>query len=304
MIPVYNEQETIIDCADTIWKCIKDLDYSFEIVFVNDGSTDKTWEVIQACAEKYLTKAVSFTRNFGKEAAIIAGLAISDGNAVITMDADLQHPPEKIPEFIAKWEQGSKIVEGRKINRGKESLLHKGCADLFYRVLGRAVHMDMQHMSDYKLLDREVVDIILSLPEKQMFYRAISTWIGFKTDFVDFCVADRKSGASKWNYRSLVKYAIRNITSFSSAPLQIVTFLGILFFFLSIILGCITLIKWASQNAVEGFTTVILIQLISGAFIMLAIGIVGYYIGKLADEIRNRPRYIIEKELGKEREDK
>lgn len=299
VLPVFNEQDNIADCIETIWKHVEKLDYSFELILINDGSTDRTWDAIASCSGKYPIKAFAFSRNFGKEAAILAGLSVSRGDAVITMDADLQHPPEKLPEFIEKWERGAKIVEGRKIERGEnESFFHKGCACMFYKLLGHAIQVDMRHMSDFKLLDREVVDIIIKLPEKQMFYRAISAWVGYPTDYVDYNVAERKKGSTKWNYKSLVKYAIRNITSFTSSPLQLVTFLGIAFFLIAIIVGSITLIKWASQNAVEGFTTVILIQLISGAFIMLAIGIVGYYIGKIADEIRDRPRYIIEKEIG------
>lgn len=214
------------------------------------------------------------------------------------MDSDLQHPPERIPEFITEWENGYKIVEGVKKSRGNETTIHHVFAGAFYKILSRAVGKDMNNTSDFKLLDREIVDVILKMPEKQMFYRAITAWVGFKSTTVEFNVQKRIYGESKWTAVKLTQYAIRNITSFTSVPLQLITVLGGLFFLLAIFVGIFAMIKWINGSAVEGFTTVILLQLIYGSITMFAMGLMGYYISKLSDEIRNRPRYIVEKEIG------
>lgn len=301
IIPVYNEEDIIENTVIEVECALKTLDYAYEIILVDDGSKDDTWKTIERIEKMKrggIFKGILFSRNFGKEAALLAGLAYSKGRAVITMDSDLQHPPEKIPEFITEWENGYKIVEGVKKSRGNETLIHHVFAGAFYKILSRSVGKDMDNTSDFKLLDREIVDVILKMPEKQMFYRAISAWVGFKSTTVEFEVQKRTYGESKWTAVKLTQYAIRNITSFTSAPLQVITVLGGLFFLLAIFVGIFAMIKWVNGSAVEGFTTVILLQLIYGSITMFAMGLIGYYISKLSDEIRNRPRYIVEKEIG------
>lgn len=302
VIPVYNEAELIEQMIKECIRVKKDVDYSFEIILVNDGSTDDTWKKIESLVNResdYSIRGISFSRNFGKESAILAGLAYSRGLAVITIDGDLQHPPAKIPEFIRKWEQGAKIVEGIKRNReGRaERKAHRLCSNVFYQLISHAVGRDLVNTSDYKLLDREVVDVILCMPEKQMFYRAITSWVGFKTDIIEYEVMERTYGKSKWSAVTLFLYAIRNITSFTTAPLQIITICSGLFIILGIFEIILTLKKWFEGTAVEGFATVILLQLISGGLIMFALGLMGYYLSKLIDEVRDRPRYIVEKEI-------
>ena len=305
VIPVYNEAELIIQMIDEVIRVTKDSGYCFEIILINDGSTDDTWKQIEnltSYESGYSIRGISFSRNFGKESAILAGLAYSRGLAVITIDGDLQHPPDKILEFIRKWEQGAKIVEGIKRNRGKERKVHRLFSNVFYHLLSHALRRDLSNASDYKLLDREVVDIILCMPEKQMFYRAITFWVGFKTDTIEYEVMERTYGKSKWSAFTLFLYAIRNITSFTTAPLQIITICSGLFIILGIFEMIITLKKWFEGTAVEGFATVILLQLISGGLIMFTLGLIGYYLSKLVDEMRNRPRYIVEKEIGQVKE--
>lgn len=301
IIPVYNEEDIIENTVIEVECALRPLDYAYEIILVDDGSKDDTWKTIERIEKMKrggIFKGILFSRNFGKEAALLAGLAYSKGRAVITMDSDLQHPPERIPEFITEWENGYKIVEGVKKSRGNETTIHHVFAGAFYKILSRAVGKDMNNTSDFKLLDREIVDVILKMPEKQMFYRAITAWVGFKSTTVEFNVQKRIYGESKWTAVKLTQYAIRNITSFTSVPLQLITVLGGLFFLLAIFVGIFAMIKWVNGSAVEGFTTVILLQLIYGSITMFAMGLMGYYISKLSDEIRNRPRYIVEKEIG------
>ena len=191
------------------------------------------------------------------------------------------------------WEQGYEVVEGIKSSRGREKLSYKLSSGVFYKLLGKLTGVDMSDSSDFKLLDRKVVDVLNSLPERNTFFRALSFWAGFRSTRVEYEVAERKYGQSKWSLKGLWKYAVSNITSFSSAPMQLVTGLGILLLILSVVLGVQTLVKYFTHQAVEGFTTVILLLLIIGGVLMMSLGIIGYYISKIYDEVKGRPRYII-----------
>ncbi|MCD7833082.1 MAG: glycosyltransferase family 2 protein [Lachnospiraceae bacterium] len=270
----------------------------YEIVFVNDGSKDNTWEEIEKAArENPNVTGVRFSRNFGKEAAMLAGLAEASGDCCAVMDCDLQHPPETLVEMYRLWEQGYEVIEGVKRTRGKESTLHRLSAGLFYKMLSKAVKIDMSRASDFKLLDRRAVEALLSLPERNLFFRALSSWIGFKTTSVEFDVQERTEGESKWSTRALVEYAVKNIVVFSTAALQFVTMAGVVVFFAAILLAIQTLVRYFSGHAVEGFTTVILLILIIGSLVMISLGIIGYYIGKIYEEVKGRPRYIISKRI-------
>lgn len=299
IIPVYNEEGNINTCCQEILKYILPLTYEYEIIFIDDGSLDNSWaEIVEANKKNKRVKGISFSRNFGKESAIIAGLASSSGDAVITMDADLQHPPEKIPDFIEKWEKGALIVEGIKKNRDDENHIHGWMAHLFYRLMSYSLGANFRDTSDYKLIDRKALNSILQMPEKQLFYRAITTWVGFRSDYVEYSIQKRTAGKSKWTSKKLIKYALQNVTSFTSTPLQIITIFSVIFFTLALIIGIITIIKYLSGNALGGFTTVIFLQLITGSIIMFALGLIGYYISKLYEEIKNRPRYFVAEETG------
>ncbi|MCD7954183.1 MAG: glycosyltransferase family 2 protein [Lachnospiraceae bacterium] len=270
----------------------------YEIVFVNDGSKDGTWEEItKAAAENPHVTGVCFSRNFGKEAAMLAGLAEASGDCCAVMDCDLQHPPETLVEMFRLWEQGYEVIEGVKRTRGKESTLHRASAGLFYKMLSKAVKIDMSRASDFKLLDRRAVDALLSLPERNVFFRALSSWIGFRTTTVEFDVQERTEGESKWSTWSLVQYAVRNIVVFSTAALQFVTMAGVVVFVAAVILGIETLVRYFMGRAVEGFTTVILLILIIGSLVMISLGIIGYYIGKIYEEVKGRPRYLIARKI-------
>lgn len=294
IIPSYNEEDNILNTARVVSDIMERNRIPFEIIFVNDGSKDQTWEKICLAARQYAgVRGLCFSRNFGKEACIFAGLRSAKGECCVVMDCDLQHPPETVPEMYALWQQGYEVVEGIKRTRGKESIFYKMSAGLFYKVIGHFVGMDMNSTSDFKLLDRKVVDVLCALPEKSTFFRALSFWAGFRSTKVEYDVAERAYGTSKWSFRKLVKYAITNVTSFTAAPLHFVTFVGIVLLLFSVIMGIQTLVNFASGRAVEGFTTVILLLLLIGGCIMVSLGIIGYYLARIFDEIKGRPQYII-----------
>lgn len=299
IIPSYNEQDNIQRTFQTIDEILTQNHIPYEIIFVDDGSKDLTFTRIQELSlQSGQVKGISFSRNFGKEAAIFAGLESAGGACCLIMDCDLQHPPRLIPEMYHLWQEGYEVVEGIKASRGKENLLHTFSANTFYSLISRATGIDMSRASDFKLLDRKAMDALLIMPERAPFFRALSSWVGFKTTILPFEVQERDIGVSKWSVWSLTKYAVQNITSFSGAPMQLVSLLGFIMFFASVILGIQSLYRYFTGTALEGFTTVILLQLIIGSVLMISLGIIGHYISRIYDEIKARPRYIISKRCG------
>ncbi len=302
ILPSYNEEKMIPVAADTISGILEREGIDFELLFIDDGSKDATWENITKAAERNAhVVGVHFSRNFGKEAAMFAGLEKATGDCCVVLDCDLQHPPEKIVEMYRLWEDGYEVVEGIKEDRGEESGLHKFAANSFYGLISRATGMDMSSSSDFKLLDRKVVDTLNSLPERNVFFRALSFWVGYRKATVYYSVRERTEGESKWSTKSLIKYAITNIGSFSSAPLHMVTVLGLLMLMVAIVFSIISLVQKLTGQALGGFTTVILLLLFSSSMIMISLGIVGYYIARVYDEIKGRPRYIISKTVGEKK---
>lgn len=294
VLPSYNEEQNIANTAKVLSEFLEREQIDYELVFISDGSKDRTYEEIVKAREKNpRIKGAAFSRNFGKEAGIFAGLELTTGDAVIVMDCDLQHPPAVIPQMWKLWQEGAQVVEGVKSSRGKESLAHKLSAGLFYKIMSKLIGMDMNASSDFKLLDRQVVDVLLSLPERNTFFRALSFWVGFRTEVVYYEVQERQFGESKWSLLSLMKYAVTNATSFSTMPLQLVTVMGFLSIMFSVVLGIQTLVKYLSGTAVEGFTTVILLLLIIGGCLMISLGIIGHYIARIYEEVKGRPKYII-----------
>ena len=304
VIPSYNEEKNIENTANVVSGILEENNIDYELVFVNDGSKDRTWEILSALAkEREHIVAVNFSRNFGKESAIFAGLEVAKGDACVLMDCDLQHPPEVVVEMYNVWKNNDvDVVEGRKKDRGKENPVYKWFSLMFYKMIQDSSGLDMKAASDFKLLDRKAVDAINSMPERLTFFRAMSSWVGFKTEKVYFEVADRAEGESKWSVKSLFKYAINSITSFTSAPLQLVTIFGVITFIISVILGIDTLVKKMIGSSAAGFPTVIILQLLTSSIIMFSLGIIGYYLSKIYEEIKNRPRYIIREVISKENE--
>lgn len=299
IVPAYYEEGMIERAWTEIGEILAKNAIEYELIFVDDGSKDRTWEKIcQISAQDKHIRGLSFSRNFGKEAAMFAGLSAAKGEACVLIDCDLQHPPAKIVEMYRLWEAGFEVVEGVKIDRGEESFIHRKCARLFYRVISKACGVDMQNASDFKLLDRKAVNAILTMKEKNGFFRALSSWVGFKTTQIEFEVQKREVGSSKWSAWALVKYALSNISSFSTAPMQIVTILGAVMLLASGVLGVTALYQKIIGVAVDGFTTVILLELFTGSIIMISLGIIGYYIAKIYEEIKDRPRYIVAEVCG------
>lgn len=294
VIPSYNEEENIERAVEVIGAVLKEASIEYELVFVSDGSKDKTFALVKELSEKDShVQGIQFSRNFGKESAVFAGLEVAKGDCVAVIDCDLQHPPRTLVEMYKLWEEGYEVVEGIKSSRGKESLIHKMFVGIFYGIMSKLMKIDMNSTSDFKLLDRKVVDALLSLTEKNTFFRALSFWVGFKSTSVSFEVQERTAGESKWSFFGLVRYAISNTTSFTTAPLQFITFTGVVSIIFSIIVGVQTLIKYFMGTAVEGFTTVIILLLIIGGCIMVSLGIIGHYMARIYEEVKGRPRYII-----------
>ncbi len=299
ILPSFNEQDNIPHTFEVIDNILTSASIPYEMIFVDDGSRDLTYQrIYEISTRQPQVKGICFSRNFGKEAAIFAGLEAATGGCCLIMDCDLQHPAELIPEMYRLWLEGHEIIEGVKSSRGKENPIHTLCAKSFYRIISRATGVDMSKASDFKLLDRKAVNALLAMPERAPFFRALSSWIGFQTVSVPFDVKEREIGASKWSPWKLIKYAIHNITSFSGAPLQFVTLLGWLMFLCSVGLGIHSLYRYFTGTALEGFTTVILLQLIIGSILMISLGIIGHYISRIYDEIKARPRYLVTKKCG------
>ena len=299
VIPTYNEEAMVAAAAGEILRVLDGAGIPCELVFVDDGSKDGTWENIAAAHSKDArVRGVRFSRNFGKEAALLAGLQYARGDCCVTIDCDLQHPPEKIVEMYRLYGEGYEVVEGVKSDRGRESALHRFAANTFYRVMTGAVGFEMKNRSDFKLLGRRAVDALLSMPERNTFYRALSAWVGFRSTAVSFEVAPRREGESKWSTGKLIRYAVRNITSFTSSPMQIVTALGVLMLLVALGLGAQTLVNKLTGRAEAGFTTVIVVVLFTGSLVMISLGVMGHYLTRMFDELKARPRYIVAETAG------
>ena len=295
IIPAYNEQENIRNTAKVIGGILTENSIEYELMFVDDGSSDDTWRIIdELSAEDASVRGLRFSRNFGKEGAVFAGLRRCRGDCAVVIDCDLQHPPELIPQMLELHdEQGFEVVEAVKASRGKEGLMYKLFAKSFYRIMKGSSNVDLDRASDYKLLDRKVIDALNDMPERITFFRALSSWVGFRTTKIEFEVAPRNAGKSKWSFKKLMRFALNNITSFTNFPMQIITWLGVLFFIFAVVMGIQSLVNFFSGRALEGFTTVYMLILLTGAFIMIGLGIIGYYMSKIYEEIKFRPRYII-----------
>jgi glycosyltransferase involved in cell wall biosynthesis len=296
VVPAHREGERIERLHAAVVAALPDV--AWELVLVDDGSPDDTWDRIRAVAEADdRVRGVRLSRNFGKEAAMAAGLAAALGHAVVTMDADLQHPPSVLPQLVAAWRAGADVVDGVKASRTGQGLLHRAASRTFNAVFTRATGVSLNEASDFKLLDRAVVDELVALPERATFYRGLASWVGFEHATVVFDVAERDDGESRWRPGALVGFAVDALTSFSSTPLQLVSVTGGLAVVFGVLFGIQTLVRYATGDAVEGFTTVILLQLLLGGLVLLGLGVQGAYLARIHQEVKARPRYIVRDEL-------
>lgn len=294
VVPCYNEEAVLEQFYNVTSDTLKDLEADVEYVFVDDGSKDKTLDILHTLSDSHENvHYASFSRNFGKEAAIFAGLHEAKGDAVVVIDADLQHPPVAIYDMYKSWQEGFEVIEGIKSNRGKEGLFHKMFAGTFYKMISGLMGMNMNDSSDFKLLDRKVVDVLCSLKERNTFFRALSFWAGFKTTTVAYEVQDRAGGNTKWSFFALVKYAFRNLISFTYAPLYWVITIGVIFWIIGIALAVDAVVDHFMGIAVDGYPTLVVLIVIATGCILVSIGIIGVYIAKIYDELKGRPQYIV-----------
>ncbi len=300
VIPAHNEALGILQALETIKAVLNSCQMNWEIIVVDDGSTDGMFERLSEIAkEDGRIKGIRFSRNFGKEAALLAGLNAAKGDAVVTIDADLQHPPQLITRMVEEWKNGAKVVDAVKRSRAKDGAFAKTRASLFNSALSKLSGINLQNSSDFKLLDRLIVNTITNeLPERQRFYRGLSDWVGYDHAVIPFDVEARTQGEGKWTLWKLVELATTAIVSFTSAPLRLVTIMGITTLVFGFLVAAEALFGWLQGRAISGFTTTIMTLLILGSFIMISLGIIGEYIAKIYDEIKRRPPYLVEDSIG------
>jgi glycosyltransferase involved in cell wall biosynthesis len=300
VIPLYSEGSHLDTTLNEIILVLDALGTAYELILVDDGSPDNTWKAIMGqCKLRPNVKGLRLSRNFGKEAALAAGLEHTSGDAIVVMDGDLQHPPSLIPVMVNAWQEGADVVEAVKQFRGHESVYSKVRSKVFYSLFSRLTGHDLRGASDFKLLDRRVLEAWRKMGERNLFFRGMTSWLGFKSTKISFDVPDRVDGESGWSILQLVRLAMTAVTAFSSAPLHLITLSGIGFAIFAIILGAQTLYHKLIGHAVDGFTTVILLLLIIGGVTMLGLGITGTYIARIYEEVKGRPRYIIAEQAGK-----
>jgi len=297
VLPIFQEGSHIKNSVGVIEAILIENNIPYEFVLIDDGSRDNSWKELKSLAnENKNVTALRLSRNFGKEAAICAGLEYAKGDMVLVMDADLQHPPSLIPQMVQAWrDEGVDVVEGVKNSRGKENFIYRTCARFFYYIIYKTSDIHLGKTSDFKLMDRKVVEAWKDMPERATFFRGMSAWLGYDRKQIGFDVAERVSGKTKWSIFRLTRLAANAITSYTSIPLHFVTILGIIMFIGTIILGIQTLYMKFTGKSLDGFTTVILLQLLIGSSIMISLGIIGIYLTKIYKEVKARPRYLISK---------
>lgn len=300
IMPLLDEEEVIARTLREVAQVLESFTQTYEIIVVDDGSGDGTYtEVEKAHQLNPRVKGLRLSRHFGKEAAMLAGLARAEGEAVVTMDGDLQHPPALIPDMIEKWRQGAQIVHGVKQTREYGGLFHRTAARAFNRLFSRIAGFSIVDSSDFKLLDARIARLLVQgFPEQQRFHRGLSSWVGFRQESVEFEVAERPAGESHWSLPALLRYGWNTLTSYTSLPLQLVPVLGVVMLVASAVLGTEALISRLNGNAISGFATLEITILFSGSVIMIGLGIIGQYLARVYDELKRRPVYVVADELG------
>lgn len=293
VLPMYNEGPAVASTITAILAAVSHEVSSLEIVCVDDGSTDLTLaQLQQLAATDPRIRIIELSRNFGKEGAMAAGIDHAAGRAVVIMDADLQHPPSVLPQMIRLWREGFEVVDAAKRQRAAESFLYRTFAKLFNALMAEAASIQFRGASDFKLLDRRVVETLRHLPERERFFRGLVAWLGFRTAVVDFDVGDRIAGETKWSLTQLVRYSLRNLLAFSSLPLRLIALAGLGSLIFSVLFSFWALYRYVRGDALSGFTTVILLQLILGGLLMAGMGTIALYISAMFRELKRRPTYV------------
>jgi len=294
VIPAYCEATNIEPFIRSIASVMNEFSHSYELIFIDDGSTDETWlEITKAAQQGAPIRALRFGRNFGKEAAIAAGLDYAAGEAVIVMDADLQHPPSLVPKMMHLWQEGNQIVEAIKEERQAESPIKRFFSKLYYTLFSQLSGVNIQHTSDFKLLDKRVIEQWKKFGERQLFFRGCIAWLGLKTAKINYTPAPRHSGTSKWSFLQLTVLAFSTITSYSSKPLICIWLFSAVFFSVGIALSAQILYLLVMGKYIPGFFTVYVLQLISGGLILFSLGLIATYIQQIYAEVKGRPRYVV-----------
>ncbi len=307
IVPLYNEELVIDESYKRLKEVMDSVKENYEIIFMNDGSRDATRDKVEKiCVKDQKIKLINFSRNFGHQCAITAGMDLAAGNAIVVIDADLQDPPEVIPQMIEKWKEGYEVVYAKRIKRQGESFLKKFTAKTFYRVLKSMTSIDIPvDTGDFRLIDRKVCDALISLPERNRYVRGLVSWVGYKQTFVEMTRQERFAGESKYPLKKMMKLAFDGITSFSYKPLVIAAYLG----GLSFLAGLISLVGVIIKNIVNhtsilNFGLIIAINLLMFGLVLTSIGIMGQYIGRIFDESKARPNYIIASTINYNKADK
>lgn len=300
VVPVYNEEKNISKFVSALRETLIKITNKFEIVIVNDGSTDST----QSCLLNYqhdpAIKWLTFSRNFGKEAALSAGLEHVSGDVTILIDADFQHPLELIPTFVEKWGQGYDVVYGTQENRSAQSFVLKSASRFFYKVLGRISKISIpENAGDFRLLDQKAVEQLNRLEERERFMKGLYAWVGFSQHAVPFVAPKREQGQSGWGLRKLIELALVGITSFSNTPLRFASYLGLFISLVSFVYGGLIIVDTLIfGDEVRGYTTLMVSIMFLGGVQLLSIGILGEYIARIFTEVKRRPTYIVESKKG------
>jgi glycosyltransferase involved in cell wall biosynthesis len=299
VLPCYNEQDNVLPVFEAVSKALDEAKTLREVIFVDDGSSDETWRMIQEASSRGDgIKGIRLSRNFGKEAAITAGLDAAQGDAIVIMDCDFQHPPSLLPELIRLWrDEGADIVDAVKRDRGKESLSYRMSALIFYAFMNRLSGFDLCGTSDFKLLDRKVLESWRMFSESNLFFRGLVSWMGFHSVRVPFDVPEREKGTRHWTFSRLIGLAFTGILAYSYVPLRIITALGALFLLFALVLGVRAVIIKATHQVLDGITLLILINLIVGSVVMISLGIIGEYIARIYREVKGRPRYLVREHI-------
>lgn len=305
IVPCYNEQETVEHFYDEIIKVTDQIDYDFEFIYVNDGSKDQTVTLVKALRERdERVCLIDFSRNFGKEAAMLAGMEYSRGDAVVVMDVDLQDPPSLLPQMVKFWEEGYENIYTRRRNRDGEPPIRSFFANAFYRLINKMSDVEIiDGARDYRLLSRRAVDDLINLKEKNRFSKGLFQWVGYQGICLEFDHVDRVAGETKWSFMKLFNYAIEGITAFSNTPLRMATYTGVLVAFVAFsYLLFIFFNTVFNGNPTAGWSSMVCIMLFLGGVQLIFLGVIGEYIGRIYNEVKGRPNYIVKDYLGDKKE--
>jgi glycosyltransferase involved in cell wall biosynthesis len=296
VVPAHNEQDNLPELVERLRGVLDPLPHQWEAILVDDGSTDATWErMCEAASSVAQIRALRLSRNFGHQAALSAGLSVASGDGVVTMDSDLQHPPEAIADLLARAEQGYDVVYAIRREREGEGWFKAGASTAFYRLLNRLARLDLpEGAADFRYMSRRVVDALVAMPERHRFLRGMTRWVGYRQGVVAYESPARFAGQSKYTLRHMLRFALNAIVSFSALPLRIASWLGFVASALgALYLAYVIVVRLVTDTVVPGWTSVVVVALILGGAQLLCLGIIGQYLGQMYDEVKGRPLFLI-----------